>query len=890
MKHLIPKIALALLLSFLCVFQAAAQSVRSFSHPDRIHYDSQCLTIDGKDVFIYSGAFHFFRCPKELWPDRFQKIKDAGFNCVETYVAWNWCEPQMPRGTKDFSKVDLKDLDDWLTMAEQHGLYVIVRPGPYICAEWDTGGYPQWLLTKEPKQPLRSEGWLRSDDPVYLSWCKHWYDAVCPVIAKHQITRKAPGETGVILVQVENEYDYANFPDDVKINQVKALAQYARADGIDVPLITCWTHQVRGSTDPVLRQIFDCCNFYPRWDVQSIQGSIQDLRHEQPDAPLATTELQGGWFSNVGGQLSQDQDGLTASQINNLTLFAIQNGESILNYYMLFGGTNPGDRAAREITTTYDYDAPIREWGGVDARYQRVWAIGHMLQKHGVRLARSMVVDCDATTSQNDVTVVERRAKDGSRYFFVRTSQNRDPRQGHAIVREKDGGQQFVFDYQLEPFGLKIFYLPPNVTDPDNGEWLPREAPRIVRPSNVPAAVTIDSAKMQADPGPAHWQKLKPGATLADAGVDDSYFIFYRTKVSCDGPTNLLVEYPDGDAALAIVNGKSVARVGASGSSCTFELPAGRDAVSLLYENRGHANGGQAMENPCGIADAHTTASVLAPSTPITGWRMKIVDTVPHRPEIAPDFDDSNWAAVTTDDLEASQLSPNQNAVFRATMELTDAQLSGVTTMLDFGRIDDVGWIYVNGQRIGKTTDWSRAYSFDVTTVLHPGHNVIAVIVQNIAGPGGIGQPKLSAVSGGPVVALTSFGRPAGDDKQWWKPGLNDKRWTAVAIGAGASAPADSVLTWYRMSFSLPSPQADVWVPWRLHLEASGNGFLYLNGHPLGRYWNVGPQHDFFLPECWLHFGEGQANNITLNLRPTEDGAGIKSAVVEPYQDFAEKR
>src|SRR5580698_6205094 len=82
--------------------QVKAQSEREFPHPGRIGYDSHCLTIDGKDVFIYSGAFHFFRCPKELWPDRFQKIKDAGFNTVETYVPWNWCEQQMPSDTNDF--------------------------------------------------------------------------------------------------------------------------------------------------------------------------------------------------------------------------------------------------------------------------------------------------------------------------------------------------------------------------------------------------------------------------------------------------------------------------------------------------------------------------------------------------------------------------------------------------------------------------------------------------------------------------------------------------------------------------------------------------------------------------------------------------------------------
>ncbi len=746
---LIAKLSFAALLLFPGFYQAAAQSTRPFAHPDRIRYDGQCLTIDGKDIFIYSGSFHYFRCPKELWPDRFQKIKDAGFNTVETYVPWNWCEPQMPAGTNDFSKADLKDFDDWLTMAEQYGFYIIVRPGPYICAEWDTGGFPQWLLTRKPEKPLRSEGWLRSDDPVFLSWSRHWYDAVCPVIARHQITRKAPGQPGVILVQVENEYDYANFPDTVKINQVKALAEYARADGIDVPLITCWTHQVRGSTDPVLRQIFDCCNFYPRWAVEDTRKDIKNLRREQPDAPLATTELQGGWFANVGGRLSQDQDGLTGSQINNLTLFVIQNGETILNYYMLFGGTNPDDWAARDITTTYDYNAPIREWGGVDERYQRVRAIGLMLQEHGARLARSRAVDCNVATTQDDVTVVERRALDGSRYFFVRTSQNRQPRDGTAKIKEKGGNTpELVFNYQLEPFGLKILYLPPGVTNAETGEWLPKAVPLIERPVDVPASVTITSAKMQIDPGPKHWTKLKSGEALAPAGVYDSHFIFYQAKVSGAAATNLDVEYPDGDAVLAVVNGQRVARMGGSRTNSMFSLEGGRNVVRLFYENHGHVNGGTNMENASGILAVRAT-----------------------------------------------------------------------------------------------------------------------------------GNP-----------APVSFGRPTGDEKQWWNPGFNDAHWATVSIGQTAAAPTNSVLTWYRMNFSLPSSQPNVWVPWRLHLMASGNGFLYLNGHPLGRYWNAGPQHDFFLPECWLHFGDGQVNNLTLNLRPTKHGAAIESAVVEPYSEFAEKR
>lgn len=877
----------------LSAFGADIPSGRSFAHPERIRYDSQCLTIDGKDVFIFSGAFHFFRCPKELWPDRFQKIKDAGFNTVETYVPWNWCEREMPANTGDFSKVDLKDFDDWLDMAEQFGFYVIVRPGPYICSEWSTGGFPQWLLTKKPQHPLRTQGWLRSDDPVFLAWSKHWYDAVCPVIARHQITRKPAGQPGVILVQVENEYDFGlSFSDEAKENHLRALVKFARADGIDVPLISCWTHQIRGQTDPLLRQVFDCCNFYPRWDVDGILPDIKKLRKEQPDAPLATTELQGGWFSQVGGKLSEDQDGVTSSQINNLTLFSIQSGETILNYYMLFGGTNPDDWAARDLTTSYDYNAPIREWGGVGDRYQAVRAIGLMLRRYGADLARSRQVQCNVSVSQNDVKVVERLAPNGARFLFIRTSQHLEPRRGMATVKEKNSDSpEISFDYQLKPFGSKILYLPPGANDPSGGEWLPEPAPAIQRPdaSNVPEGVTITVAKERIDPGPAKWKKLKPGETLAQAGVFDSHFIFYKAKVSCAVSTNLLIDLRDGDSVLATVNGKSEQALAHSGSSLIFKLPAGADTFEFLYENHGFANGGEGMEQQAGISRLALTGSTVPNGMPIEGWRMKLVADPANRPEIDPAFDDSDWTNVAATNEDVSQLTPNQIGVFRASVNLTESDLNGPKVVLRFRRIDDNGWLYVNGTLVGTTTDWSRSYSFDVTSESRPGDNEIAVVVQNLGGGGGIGMPSLSV--DGAAFALKAFGRPAGDQKKWWVAGLDDSHWKTFSIGEGAAGSGDDApLTWYRMRFSLPSPRAGIWVPWRLHLVASGNGFLYLNGHALGRYWDAGPQHDFFLPECWLKFGSDATNVLTLNLRPVANGAWIQSAAVEPYSEFVEER
>jgi len=110
-------------------------------------------------------------------------------------------------------------------------------------------------------------------------------------------------------------------------------------------------------------------------------------------------------------------------------------------------------------------------------------------------------------------------------------------------------------------------------------------------------------------------------------------------------------------------------------------------------------------------------------------------------------------------------------------------------------------------------------------------------------------------------------------------------------IDAGPGSPqTGALLTRYRLNFELQPPRPGVWVPWRLRLNATGNGFLYLNGHPLGRYWQAGPQHDFFLPECWLNFGQGRTNLLALSLRPVDKGAAIQSAVVEPYSQFAVKR
>jgi Glycosyl hydrolases family 35 len=865
----------------------AADNVKTFAHPDRIRYDSQCLTIDGKDMVIFSGSFHYFRCPKELWRDRFTKLKEAGFNTVETYIAWNEHEVEMPADLSDFSKIDLKDADDWMTMAESFGFYIIIRPGPYICAEWERGGFPGWLVNKKPaqtKEPL----WFRSDDPVFMAWSKHWLDAVCPVVAKHQITRKAPGQPGVILFQLENEYNYAQFSEPIKAAYVKSLAQDALAGGIDVPLFTCWTRGMRDNPDPVLSNIFDSCNFYPKWNVDSTLNDVRSLRAQQPDAPLMTTELQGGWFTEGLGappirpDVDSYREDLGPAQINNLTLLMWAHGETLTNYYMAFGRTNLGDTAAQNISTSYDYSAPLRECGGVGEKFLRVKALGDFINEHGPKLARATTVACDVTTGSPDVSIIERQAADGSRYLFLRTNQYAQPRAGTIhLIEQNAGGANLTFAYQLEPFGSRVLYLPPGEKDPAKGEWLPKPETGPARPTDLPAPIKITDIQATTDPTPLAWHDAA-NHSLNALGIYDSRFVYYETtltvtesELKSNPELNLAVDHPEADAAVAILNGQRLHALPDNGDrlfAASKALHPGDNSVLLLYENVGTPNGGAGMEKLAGITNVHL-APLVKDTGALQGWRMKMVarNAQPdHLPEVAADAPDADWTPTIVQGRNANQLKVRQSAVFRTTVSITADDLKAGRTALTFLRVDDAGTVFLNGEKLGEPADWSQAYTYDAAKFLHIGNNSLAIFVHNSDGAGGLGAVTLAQPT---AVTVGKVG---------------DLFYADVPPTLAANAP---LLTTEQLSFHMPAAKSDQWVPWLVRVHATGNGFLYLNGHPLGRYWQAGQQKDFFLPDCWLNPGNAnEANVITMTLREVDTPVAIQSAEVMPYTVYAEKR
>ena len=189
-----------------------------------------------------------------------------------------------------------------------------------------------------------------------------------------------------------------------------------------MPVITCWTRQARENSDPDMARIMDTCNFYPRWKiVKEVVPELQKLRKEEPVSPLAITELQGGWFSQFGGKLSVDQDGVNAEQLDTLTKTVLEQGVTSFSYYMGFGGTN-FDWAAKTLTTTYDYAAPIREPGGLWDKYYAARGICQFLRLHGDVLTRAQALE-GAPKSRIQLSITE-RVNGQSAVVFVRENAN----------------------------------------------------------------------------------------------------------------------------------------------------------------------------------------------------------------------------------------------------------------------------------------------------------------------------------------------------------------------------------------------------------------------------------------------------------------------------------
>jgi beta-galactosidase len=302
---------------------------------------------NGQPIRILSGAIHYFRVRPEYWRDRLLKLKACGLNTVETYVAWNLHEPR--RG--EFHFEDGLDIARFIRLAGELGLFVIVRPGPYICSEWDLGGLPAWLLADAAMQ-------LRCVHRPYLMAVDRFLDLLISHLGPLQCTEGGP----LIAMQVENEYgSYGNDCD-----YLRHIVRTLRGRGIELLLFTS-----DGGTDAMLQggtlpDVHKTVNFGSR-----PAGEFARLREYQPAGPLMCTEFWNGWFDHWG----EPHHTRPVPEVAGVLDEMLAMGASV-NFYMFHGGTNFGFMNGANYSdhyeptvTSYDDDAPLDEAGDITPKY-----------------------------------------------------------------------------------------------------------------------------------------------------------------------------------------------------------------------------------------------------------------------------------------------------------------------------------------------------------------------------------------------------------------------------------------------------------------------------------------------------------------------------------------
>ncbi|OIT28080.1 beta-galactosidase 15 [Nicotiana attenuata] len=330
-----------------CVFFLFLLFVISSIHAYQVSHDGRAITINGERRVLLSGSIHYPRSTAQMWPDLIKKAKEGGLDAIETYVFWNAHEPL--RRQYDFS--GNLDLIRFLKTIQDEGLYAVLRIGPYVCAEWNYGGFPVWLHNMPGIE-------LRTANQVYMNEMQNFTQLIVDMVKQEKLFASQGGP--IILAQIENEYGnvQTSYGDAGKA-YVDWCANFAQSLDIGVPWIMCQQPDVPQS------MINTCNGWY-----------CDEFTPSNPNTPKMWTENWTGWFKNWGGK-----DPLrTAEDVAYSVARFFQTGGTFQNYYMYHGGTNFGRTSGGPyITTTYDYDAPLDEFGNLaQPKY------GHLKELHDV--------------------------------------------------------------------------------------------------------------------------------------------------------------------------------------------------------------------------------------------------------------------------------------------------------------------------------------------------------------------------------------------------------------------------------------------------------------------------------------------------------------------------
>jgi Glycosyl hydrolases family 35/Beta-galactosidase, domain 2/Beta-galactosidase jelly roll domain/Beta-galactosidase, domain 3 len=882
MRHVLLAVAAAVLAAALAAPATAPPAEAAPKHT--VTYDKYSLKVDGERILLWGGEFHYFRLPSpSLWRDVLEKIRAAGFNGVSLYFNWAYHSPAP--GVYDFTGV--RDVDKLLRLADELGLYVVVRPGPYINAETTGGGFPAWLK--------QVPGRARSSDPGYTAAYREWLGHINPIIARHQVTRGG----SVIAYNVENEYA-AN----TDAQYMQDLQDTAHAAGIDVPI----THN-------------QCCDasWTPHWagglgavDIPGVDDYPQSFECQAPEtwgpwgegvterlndtAPVYAAEYQAGSIDlNRAGYdaCREDLTGLSYMKYfykNNL----ITSGATMFGYYMAFGGTNWGWLGQpNDVYTSYDYGAAITESRQLTDKYAEFMRQGYFVNAVAP-LTKTDPAPGPPSINPALTTVARVNPDTGTQFVLLRHTDRAATSEDWSTLDWSTPDGRYQVPVSLKGRDAQVYVAGYDM----GGQRLVYSTSEIMTHARIGGR---DVALLYGRAGTEGWTALKyasePKVQVLNGHVHPFYVngdlrLHYeheglaRVLVTGGGrPPLLLLLGTDEEAAKfwradtaegpVLVRGTDLVRSARiSGSTVTL-----RADVAEAGEVEVFAPAKRVVIGTKPVAVRPTPSGSLVGSvsepTPVhlpalTGWRSRTESVVD---------DDRRWTVADQGVLDAGHYGYDYGHVwYQGRFTATGAEMA-----VDLNAITGKNGVYqvwLNGRYLGSADGGTQADS-DAPVNPRPGPGtftfpplapgapaVISVLVGNMGHnddwtaddtrfkqPRGLVRAELVG-SSTPVTwrlqgnktdrlrGPLNNGGLHGERAGWHLPDTPAKGWGRPA------ATVQPGVTWYRTEFDLNLPRGQD-VPVGLRFDGSGDYrvLIFLNGWQLGQFTaNLGPQREFVLP------------------------------------------
>lgn len=545
---------------------------------------------DGKAIQLHSGEMHYARVPAPYWRHRFKMMKAMGLNAVATYVFWNYHE--VAPGVWDW-KTGNKNLRAFIQQAAEEGLLVILRPGPYCCAEWEFGGYPWWL--QNDKNMV-----IRSDNKAFLDACSLYLKQLTDQVRDLQITKGGP----IIMVQAENEFgSYVSQRKDIPLEKHRSynekIKEQLLAYGIDVPLFTSdgsWLFK-GGSIKGVL-------------PTANGENSIEKLKkavneYNNGKGPYMVAEFYPGWLSHW----AEPFPSVTTESVVKQTKIYLDAGVSF-NFYMVHGGTNFGFTSGANYgnetdiqpdLTSYDYDAPISEAGWATDKYKAIREVMQKNVKYAIpaiperipvialpKISLTKTYDLftmikDDKFVESDTLLSFEDLNQGSGYVLYRRHFNQ-PIEGKMLVKgiadyalvyvngEKVGELNRVFDKDsLEiniPFNSTLDILVENMGRINYGARITQNRKGIL------GSITIDGNDITGD-----WKMYKipfdnvPNLASKKEGYGKGLPVVYSGQFNVDKVGDTFLDMREWGKGIVFVNGINLGRYWKVGPQHTLYLP-----------------------------------------------------------------------------------------------------------------------------------------------------------------------------------------------------------------------------------------------------------------------------------------------------------------------------